>query len=430
MFGALKNKLASFVKRVAGREDEPEEAAKEELVRDAEKFVPPAPRQSEPARPEEKPQPAESKAFAQEVVEEQQREHEPKPDFETGFDDSSEAERVLPAPPAPVPEEKPAEEGTTVQRERGGKQAFELKEEKRELNPRVGILKKVSGIFSGSVTIGEEETNDLFEELEVSLLESDVSFDTAQFLVDDLKKRLIGKKVPQNAVSESVASEVRNALLDVASLTSYDFFERVNQKKPFVVLFFGPNGGGKTTTIAKLAYHLSKRGKKSVIAASDTFRAAAIHQAQEHGERLGVKVVKHDYGADPSAVAFDAIAHARAQGVDVVLVDTAGRQETNTNLIREMEKMNRVIKPDLKLFVGEATSGHALVEQARKLGEAVGGLDGVILTKIDCDAKGGNTFSIAHELKTPILFLGTGQDYEDLKPFDPGWLVDNIIPAA
>jgi len=426
MFGALKNRLASFVKRVAGREEEPEETAKEDLVRDAEKLVPPAPKQAEA----EKGPFVESvrpKAFAEEVVKEQQREHEPEPEFRTGFEDSAETERVLPAPPEPA---KRVEGEIVGQRERGTTPAFELREEKRQLTPRVGILKKVSGIFSGSVTITEEETSDLFEELEVSLLESDVSFDTAQFLVDDLRKRLIGKKVPQNAVSESVASEVRNALIDVASLPSYDFFERVNQKKPFVVLFFGPIGGGKTTTIAKLAYHLSKRGKKSVIAASDTFRAAAIQQAQEHGERLGVKVVKHDYGADPSAVAFDAIAHARAQGVDVVLVDTAGRQETNTNLIREMEKMNRVIKPDLKLFVGEATSGHALVEQARKLGEAVGGLDGVILTKIDCDAKGGNTFSIAHELKTPILFLGTGQDYEDLKPFNPGWLVDNIIPAA
>ncbi|PIO02969.1 signal recognition particle-docking protein FtsY [Candidatus Micrarchaeota archaeon CG_4_10_14_0_2_um_filter_55_9] len=400
------------------------------MVRDAEKFVPPAPKQVK-AEKEPVAEPTRPKAFAEEVVEEQQREHELQPEFKTVFDDSREAKRVLPVPPVPAPDEKREDEGGPAgQRERGKKPAFELKEEKRELTPRVGILKKVSGIFSGSVIIGEEETNDLFEELEVSLLESDVSFDTAQFLVDDLKKRLIGKKVPQNAVSESVASEVRNALVDVVSLPSYEFFERVNQKKPFVVLFFGPNGGGKTTTIAKLAYHLSKRGKKSVIAASDTFRAAAIQQAQEHGDRLGVKVVKHDYGADPSAVAFDAIAHAKAQGVDVVLVDTAGRQETNVNLIREMEKMNRVIKPDLKLFVGEATSGHALVEQARKLGEAVGGLDGVILTKIDCDAKGGNTFSIAHELKTPILFLGTGQDYEDLKPFNPEWLVDNIIPAS
>ncbi len=427
MFGGLKNKLSSFVKKISGREEKPDESIKDGLEREARELVPPAPKTPEP----------EKKAFASEVVEEQQKEFESAKEFETEFDHSiPEAPRRAESKPAPA-EQEPGEpvEAAPVEKpepkpEKEAKPAFEVKEEKKPLSPKVGLLKKVSGVFSGKIEIGEEETRDLFEELEISLLESDVSFDTAQFLVDDLRKRLIGKKVARNAVTESVSEEVRNALIDVVSLPSFDFFEKTEEKKPFTVLFFGPNGGGKTTTIAKLAYHLSKRNKKSVIAASDTFRAAAIHQAQEHGEKLGVRVIKHDYGADPAAVAFDAIAHAKAQGVDVVLVDTAGRQETNTNLVREMAKINRVIDPDLKLFVGEATSGHALVEQAKKLGEAVGGIDGVILTKLDCDAKGGNTFSIAHELKSPILFFGTGQDYEDLKPFNAEWLVNTIVPAS
>jgi len=173
---------------------------------------------------------------------------------------------------------------------------------------------------------------------------------------------------------------------------------------------------------------LRDQGFSSVISASDSFRAAAIEQAAHHGEKLGVKVVKHAYGADPTAVAFDAVAHAKANNIDVVLIDTAGRQETNFNLVKEMEKMNRVLKPDLRVFVGEAIAGHALVEQVKTFKERVG-VDAIILTKLDCDAKGGGVFSVAFESKLPVLFLGVGQEYSDLKDFDANWLVDNILAS-
>lgn len=193
-----------------------------------------------------------------------------------------------------------------------------------------------------------------------------------------------------------------------------------------VLGFLGPNGAGKTTTIAKMASLLKKNGYSSVIAASDTFRAAAIEQAVHHGAKLDVHVIKHSYGADPAAVAFDAIKHASANNSDIVLVDTAGRQETNKNLLEELRKIVRVAKPDAKLFVGESIAGHALIDQLKAFDETVG-IDAVILTKIDCDAKGGNSLSIARETKVPVIFMGVGQGYDELVPFDPQFIVNKVL---
>ena len=319
-------------------------------------------------------------------------------------------------------EQKPAE--TTIRAER--KPVFEVKEEKKELAPKVGLFKKITGMFTGSVTIGEGEVQPLFDDLRIALLESDVSLDTTEYLIGDLHRRLVGRQIARGQVNDAVKNEVKLALLDLFG-GKKDFLKEASGKtKPVKILFLGPNGAGKTTTIAKMAFLLQQKGFKSVIAASDTFRAAAIEQAALHGEKLGVKVIKHQYGADPAAVAFDAIAHAKAEKIDFVLIDTAGRQDTNVNLIKEMEKINRVIQPDYKIFVGESIAGHALIEQAKKFHETVG-LDGLVLTKLDADAKGGTAFSIAHDLKTPILFIGMGQEYGDLKPFDPEWLVNNVL---
>ena len=190
-------------------------------------------------------------------------------------------------------------------------------------------------------------------------------------------------------------------------------------------MFVGINGSGKTTTIAKITSLLQENNLKTVMAAADTFRAAAIQQLQEHADRLGVKIVKHDYGADPAAVAFDAVRYAEANNVDVVLVDTAGRQHNNKNLMEEIKKIVRVANPDLKIFIGESITGNDCVEQAENFNQAVG-IDGIVLTKADVDEKGGAAISISHVTKKPIIYLGTGQEYSDLKSFDPSIITSSL----
>ncbi|VVB67838.1 Signal recognition particle receptor FtsY [Candidatus Norongarragalina meridionalis] len=423
MFGLLKDKLKSFIGGLTKKEEEkPAEPqpAKEEKpvsVMPKEEAVDDAIVREAVAEIREEP-----KYEPQKAVEAPEKEEAPK---ETERPKEASAHHL----PAVHHEPLPKREQAHVPAPEKAAPAFELKEEpKREIAPKLGLFSRVKSIFSSNVTISGNEVEPMLDELRVSLLESDVSFDTAEFLVDDLRKRLVGKHVSKNALSESIQAEVKASLLDLFSAKPYDLAEKAKQKKPFIVLFLGPNGSGKTTTIAKISRYLSERGLSSVISASDTFRAAAIQQSEEHGARLGVRVIKHDYGADPSAVAFDAIAHAKAQNVDVVLIDTAGRQETNYNLLKEMEKINRVVKPDLKVFIGESIAGHALVEQVLKFKESFG-LDGVILTKLDCDAKGGSALSLAYEAKIPILFLGTGQEYSDLIPFDSEDLVSRIVAA-
>ncbi|MEK6953898.1 MAG: signal recognition particle-docking protein FtsY [Candidatus Micrarchaeota archaeon] len=311
------------------------------------------------------------------------------------------------------------------------KEDFLASGKERDLKTKVGIFSQIKSLFGADVQIGEGETKELFDQFEMALLESDVSYLTAQAMIADLKRRLIGKRVKAGKIQEEVRREIAFALASILQSSKSDFFEKVeNAKKkgeiPFIVLFLGPNGMGKTTTIAKVAYNLKERGCTSVISASDTFRAAAIEQASHHGEKLGIKVVKHKYGADPAAVAYDAIAHAKAHKLDVVLIDTAGRQDTNLNLLTEMQKIVRVVKPNMKIFIAEAIAGSSLVNQVKVFNEKLG-VDGIILTKLDCDAKGGGSLSIAYECKLPVYFVGTGQEYTDLLEFNESWIIKNIM---
>jgi len=202
--------------------------------------------------------------------------------------------------------------------------------------------------------------------------------------------------------------------------------EKKRQGEPLVILFLGPNGHGKTTTIAKIAKMFLDRGFSVVLAAADTYRAGAIEQLEIHARKLGVRVVKHGYGADPAAVAYDAVQHARSKGINVVLIDTAGRMQTDRDLMEEMKKIARVVQPDLKIFVGDALTGNDALDQALKFHEAVG-IDGSVLTKADADTKGGAALSIVYATGKPLLFLGTGQDYGDLREFDPEWLLERIL---
>ena len=275
--------------------------------------------------------------------------------------------------------------------------------------------------------ISEEKLNDLLWDLEIGLLESDVAYSVIESIKNDIKEELKYVSFERSKISELVENVLRNAIEHVLKSSEMDFDEFIdNSKKPVVIMFVGVNGSGKTLSIGKMATLLKKRGKSSVMAAGDTFRAGAIEQLGIHANNVGVKLVKHGPSADPAAVAFDAIEHAKAKHKDVVLVDTAGRMQTNVNLMDEMAKIKRVAKPDLILFVGDALAGNDAVEQAKRFNEIVG-IDGVILTKVDTDAKGGSALSVAYTIGKPLLFIGVGQGYEDQIPFDPQWMIDNIF---
>ena len=274
----------------------------------------------------------------------------------------------------------------------------------------------------------------ILEELKIALLENDVAFPVAEAMCSELLRELTGTKVGRLSDKRAFVREaLRNAILRIlGSGEPPDIIELVRKKRaegePFSILFIGFNGSGKTTTIAKIAKMLKDRGLRVVLACSDTFRAGAIEQLEEHGRRLGLRVLKHRYGADPAAVAYDAIAHARARGIDVVLIDTAGRVQTDRNLMDELAKIKRVAEPDLTLLVVDALTGNDAAVQAEMFHEAVG-VDGAVLTKVDADVRGGAALSVAYVTKKPIIFIGVGQGYDDLRPFEPEEFTDMILPS-
>lgn len=278
-----------------------------------------------------------------------------------------------------------------------------------------------------TITISEEKLDELLWDLEVGLLESDVAYNVIESIKKDIKEELKHINLERGKISEGVETVLKNAISHVLMSNELDFDDFIKKhNKPVVIMFIGVNGSGKTLSIAKIAAMLKKKGYSCVMAAGDTFRAGAIEQLSIHAEKVGVKIIKHGQGADPAAVAFDAIDHAKAKHKDVVLLDTAGRVQTNINLMDEMAKIKRVAKPDLIIFVGDALSGNDAVEQARRFNE-VCGIDGVILTKVDTDAKGGSALSVAYTIGKPLLFIGVGQKYEDHISFDPEWMIKNIF---
>lgn len=300
----------------------------------------------------------------------------------------------------------------------------------REIKARVGIAQKIGGFFTGSVMLNEEMVAQFLEEFELSLLEADVELSTATALIEELRTRLTNKRISsrENA-NEVILAEIKQALLEIVHVDELDLDAEIGRNHPCVVLILGPNGAGKTTTIAKLAHRYTKMGKKVVLASADTFRAGSIEQLQAHASKIGVRMVRHQYGADPAAVAFDAVQAAKAENADMVLIDSAGRQDTNKNLLEELKKIQRVIQPHVKLYVGESYTGQAILTQARTFDEAIG-IDGFILTKLDTDTKGGGVISILHNLKKPIVFFGIGQGYEDLARFSMDEFLNRLIPAS
>ena len=289
------------------------------------------------------------------------------------------------------------------------------------------------GLFSfvREKTISEKHVEDTLWELEMGLLEGDVAMEVATEVVDSVKDDLVGRKIKRSSdITEYTYNALRNAVADIIDIPGKSMTEMIEEKKaqgePLVVMFVGINGTGKTTTIGKLANYYLKKGYTPVIAASDTFRAGAIEQVTHHADNVGVKIIKHQKGSDPAAVAYDAVEHAKAQGKELVLIDTAGRMQTNTNLMDEMKKIKRVSNPDLVIFVGDALTGNDATQQAVKFNEAID-IDGVILTKADADSKGGASLSIGYVIKKPIMFLGVGQGYDDIMEYDAEWMLNQLF---
>jgi fused signal recognition particle receptor len=280
--------------------------------------------------------------------------------------------------------------------------------------------------------LSDNSLNPLLWEFKISLLENDVALSVAEEMCDEIKELLLGEAVGRfENKKERVNEALRDSLYKVLQApVNVDFLEEVaikrRERTPLIIVFVGVNGTGKTTTIAKVANLLIKNGYSVVLAGCDTYRAGSIEQLEGHAKRLGIRMIKHAYRSDAAAVAFDAINYARSHGINVVLVDTAGRMQTNRNLIDEMKKIVKVAKPHLTVLVVDALAGNDSVDQARIFDEAVG-INGVILTKLDADVKGGAAISIAFAIKKPILYLGIGQFYDDLTLFDPRTLVESMV---
>jgi len=300
------------------------------------------------------------------------------------------------------------------------------------------MFDKLRGAFSSLAKavsekkLSSKELDESFFDFQLALMESDVAQDVVDSITSDIKKQLVGVSVERRGDLQAFVKEkLKGEVLSIFSQAGdVDVLERVRQSKakgePFKILFLGINGTGKTTTVAKFANYLKKNGFSVVIAAADTHRAGAIEQITEHANRNSVKVVAQRYGADPAAVARDGVLYAKSHYVDVVLIDSAGRMQTNQNLMEEMAKIVRVVTPDLKIFIGDSLAGNDAVSQAELFSKYTG-FDGAILTKADADAKGGAALSIAFTTRRPILFLGVGQGYDDLKRFDAKAFADSLV---
>ena len=294
--------------------------------------------------------------------------------------------------------------------------------------------KGLKGVFSNFIkkTLTEEKIDSALSELNLLLISNDVAMETADILCSKIKNSLEDLPVGVFSSKQKILFETLTNIVSeiLTPEKEVDVISEIRSKNaeglPYIILFLGVNGTGKTTTIAKLAHFLKKNDIISVVAAADTFRAAAIEQLQYHAENVGIRMIKHEYKSDPASVAFDAIQHAKAKKIQVVLIDTAGRQVTNKNLMIEMKKIVRVAQPDLIVFVGDSLAGNDALNQAKEFNKHVG-IDVNILTKLDADAKGGAALSISYETKKPIIFIGMGQGYDDLIPFDKEFFISSIL---
>ncbi|MCX6821118.1 MAG: signal recognition particle-docking protein FtsY [Candidatus Aenigmarchaeota archaeon] len=421
MFGILKDKLSKAIKSISEKFKEKEQEPKKEEPK-------PESVQSTVENPVEK-----IEAPIEKPIETPTEQLFPEP------------ATIVTAPAIEKPTEKIAEEKPTLLKE----ETKPKPEKKEELKPviitkkseqivkQVGILKPpekksfISKIFEKAVKtvtekrIDEKDLLPVLNELETDLIDADVAIDVAERIKADLLKGLVGKEIRRGKESEEIVSAFRQSLLGILDVPQVDLEKLSDTKKPVVLLFLGFNGSGKTTSIAKIANFLKERGHSVVLAAADSWRAAAIEQLEEHADKIGVNVIKHNYGSDPAAIVYDAVEHAKAKGIEYVLADSAGRVHTNQNLMQELQKMVRVNKPDLKVLIIDSMTGNDALEQARAFGGI--GVDAVIFTKVDVNEKGGAILSVTNELRKPILFLGIGQEYKDFEKFDAEKFVSRVL---
>jgi fused signal recognition particle receptor len=404
MFDGLKDKLSSFTEETEEDVEVPEEdaeAPEEEVPEEAD---------GEPTgAPEDTPESeAGDEAAADAGV---AAETEPATDVGTDATESDSA----------VEDAEPAEGEDSAVGE-GESADEETDDEGRSLTQRAKLF------ASGKTVIDEDDLEAHLEDLEFALLGSDVEYEVTREILDGVEQNLLGETRRRLESTGNLAQDaLREALYDVISVGQFDFDQRVQEAdKPVVIIFTGVNGVGKTTTIAKLAHYFEQRGLSAVLANGDTYRAGANEQLEQHADNLDKRIISHEQGSDPAAVIYDAVEYAEANDVDVVLGDTAGRLHTSEGLMDQLAKIDRVIDPDMTLFVDEAVAGQDAVNRAREFDDAAA-IDGTVLTKADADTQGGAAISIAHVTGKPILFLGTGQEYEDIERFDPERIVDSLL---
>jgi len=290
-----------------------------------------------------------------------------------------------------------------------------------------GLVNKIT-----TTELEAEKLRPLLSDFKLNLVENDVALPVAERICDEMEKRLDGVQIKRlEDRRKIVKANLREVLLDtMLTNDKVDLLTAIEEKRkkgePYVIVFVGINGTGKTTTIAKVARFLTKKGHSVVLAGSDTYRAGSIEQLEEHAKRLGLRMIKHKYGADPAAVAYDTVNHAKAHGTNVVLIDTAGRIQTNRNLMNELAKIKRIVDPDLTVLTVDSLTGNDAVMQAEEFHKSVD-IDATILTKVDADVKGGSALSVTYVTKKPIIFIGTGQKYEDLEEFEPEKFLELIL---
>ncbi|MFC2143767.1 signal recognition particle-docking protein FtsY [Candidatus Aenigmatarchaeota archaeon] len=389
MFGRLKKSLKDSIKKIARKAEEPdvkkEEKEKKRVEKKPDKKIekkPEKPRKEEKKQKKKKPEKPEI------VKEEPIEEH---------------VEELAEKEPVEEPEPEPIEEP---------------EEEKRGF---FGLGRKIT-----TRRLTSRDIDDFFDDNETEFLTNNVAVEVLDFFRKNLKDRLVEKPIKRSQVSKFVAQVFEDTLFEIINQGDVNLEKMSREKKPLLMVFLGFNGSGKTTSIARVAKYMMKKGKKVVLAAGDTFRAASIEQLEVHGKKLGVRVIKHQYGSDSAAVVFDAMRFAESNGYDVVLADTAGRMHTNKNLMDELKKVIRVNNPHLKVLVVDSLTGNDAVEQAERFHDAVG-VDSVIMTKTDVNPKGGSILSVCYAIKKPILFIGTGQGYEDIIKFDPKKFVKDML---